>query len=71
LIVNNLFIRMFSAENPLLRSKIFHYLKSFKWADHEALIVCLSFGFFVRLIPEVLAGSLPIGFDTVHYAVAM
>jgi hypothetical protein len=35
------------------------------------LLACLGFGFFVRLVPELLAGSLPVGWDTVHYAVAM
>jgi hypothetical protein len=39
--------------------------------DRKALLACLSFGFFVRLIPELLAFPLPIGFDTIHYAATM
>jgi hypothetical protein len=42
-----------------------------KLTDRKALVACLSLGFFVRLIPELLAFPLPIGFDTVYYAVAM
>jgi len=37
----------------------------------QALVLCFGLGFLVRLVPELLAGGLPIGFDTVHYAVAM
>jgi hypothetical protein len=44
---------------------------SVKLTDHKALVACLSLGFFVRLIPELLAFPLPIGFDTVYYAVVM
>ncbi len=39
--------------------------------DRRVLFACLSIGFFVRLVPELLAFPLPIGFDTIHYAVAM
>jgi hypothetical protein len=42
-----------------------------KLTDRKALVACLSLGSFVRLIPELLAFPLPIGFDTVYYAVAM
>jgi hypothetical protein len=42
-----------------------------KLTDRKALVACLSLGFFVRLIPELLAFPLPIGFDTVYYAVVM
>jgi hypothetical protein len=42
-----------------------------KLTDRKALIVCLSIGFLVRLIPELLAFPLPIGFDTIHYAAVM
>lgn len=37
----------------------------------KALGVMFLVGFLVRLVPELLAGALPIGFDTVHYAAAM
>jgi hypothetical protein len=39
--------------------------------DRKVFAVCLSFGFLVRLIPELLAFPLPIGFDTVYYASVM
>jgi hypothetical protein len=35
------------------------------------LIACLSIGFFIRLVPELLAFPLPIGFDTIYYANVM
>jgi len=56
-----------------LRSKpeFLNLLSSVKLTDRKALIACLSIGFFVRLIPELLAFPLPIGFDTIHYAAAM
>jgi len=41
----------------------------------DSLLRALTFtfivGFIIRLIPEVLAFSTPIGFDTIHYAVMM
>lgn len=37
----------------------------------KALGVVFLAGFLVRLVPELLAGAAPIGFDTVHYAVVM
>ncbi|MCW4005050.1 MAG: hypothetical protein NWF04_00415 [Candidatus Bathyarchaeota archaeon] len=43
----------------------------FKSADFKLLLTCLSIGFIVRLVPEVLAFSTPIGFDTIHYASLM
>jgi hypothetical protein len=46
-------------------------LSSAKLTDCKALVACLSLGFFIRLIPEFLAFPLPIGFDTIHYAVVM
>jgi hypothetical protein len=54
-----------------LRSEFVQFLSSVKLTDRRALIACLSIGFFVRLIPELLAFPLPIGFDTIHYAAAM
>jgi len=47
------------------------FLSSVKLTDRKALVACLSLGFFVRLIPELLAFPLPIGFDTIYYAFAM
>jgi hypothetical protein len=46
-------------------------LRGVKFTDYKALLVCLSIGFFIRLIPELLAFSVPIGFDTIYYAVTM
>jgi hypothetical protein len=37
----------------------------------KALGVVFLVGFLVRLVPELLAGALPIGWDTIHYAVVM
>jgi hypothetical protein len=37
----------------------------------KALGVVFLFGFLVRLVPELIAFSSPIGYDTVHYAVVM
>lgn len=37
----------------------------------HSLLVCFSFGFLVRLVPELLAFPLPIGYDTVYYASVM
>ncbi len=48
-----------------------NFLSGVNLTDRKALVVCLSVGFLVRLIPELLAFPLPIGFDTIHYAAAM
>jgi hypothetical protein len=37
----------------------------------KALGVVFLVGFLVRLVPELLAGALPIGFDTIYYVVVM
>lgn len=37
----------------------------------KGFVVCFFTGFFVRLLPELLAGPYPIGFDTIYYAAAM
>ena len=37
----------------------------------KALGIVFLFGFLVRLVPELIAFSSPIGYDTVHYAVVM
>ena len=37
-------------------------------ADWKVLAICFSLGYIVRLIPELLAWPLPIGWDTVYYA---
>jgi hypothetical protein len=47
------------------------FLSNVTLTDRRALVACLSIGFFVRLIPELLAFPFPIGFDTIHYAAAM
>jgi hypothetical protein len=54
-------------------------LRSVKGLDHfvsgmtisKGLLVCFAVGFVARLIPELLALSSPIGFDTVYYASAI
>lgn len=43
-------------------------LGNIKLTNAKLLLACLSIGFFIRLVPELLAGSVPIGFDTIHYA---
>ncbi len=55
----------------MLRNLNFGFLRSFVSTDRRALVTCLFVGFLVRLVPEVLAGAAPIGFDTVYYAAAM
>ena len=40
-------------------------------SDWKMLVACLSIGFFIRLVPELLAYPLPIGFDTIYYANVM
>jgi hypothetical protein len=44
---------------------------SIKLTDGRMLIACLFIGFFIRLVPELLAFPLPIGFDTIYYAYVM
>ncbi|MGD6810762.1 MAG: hypothetical protein ACQCN3_13780 [Candidatus Bathyarchaeia archaeon] len=39
-----------------------------KLGDYKLLGLCLSIGFLIRLVPEMLAYWTPIGFDTIHYA---
>jgi hypothetical protein len=46
-------------------------LKNIKLTDGRLLLACLSMGFFVRLVPELLAFPSPIGFDTIYYAYVM
>jgi hypothetical protein len=48
-----------------------NFLRGVNLTDRKALIALLSIGFFIRLMPELLAFPLPIGFDTIYYAVAM
>jgi hypothetical protein len=48
-----------------------HFLSGVNLTDRKALLACLSIGFLIRLVPELLAFPLPIGFDTIYYAVAM
>ena len=47
------------------------FLSNIKLDDKKALILCLSIGFIIRLINELLAYPSPVGFDTIHYAVRM
>jgi len=55
----------------MLKLELPRLLRSVNLTDQKALVACLSIGFFVRLIPELLAFPHPIGFDTIHYAAAM
>lgn len=49
----------------------FSRLINLRTSDSKALILCLTIGFSVRLIPELLAFYTPIGFDTIYYASVM
>jgi hypothetical protein len=49
-------------------TRLFHTIKI---TDFRILLACLSFGFIIRLVPELLAYSVPIGFDTIYYASVM
>ncbi|MGD6934227.1 MAG: hypothetical protein ACQCN5_08480 [Candidatus Bathyarchaeia archaeon] len=42
-----------------------------KLGDIKLLGICLSIGFLIRLIPEMLAYWTPIGFDTIYYGYVM
>src|SRR3990170_9069982 len=46
-------------------------LRTVKITDFRILLACLSIGFIIRLVPELLAYPLPIGFDTINYASVM
>src|SRR3990170_1533817 len=54
-----------------LRFSSLHSLRSFRLTDPRLLLACLGIGFFIRLVPEVLAFPFPIGSDTVYYAFLM
>ena len=41
------------------------------YSSSKALILVFLAGFLVRLVPELIAYSSPIGYDTIHYAVVM
>src|SRR3989304_3865815 len=45
--------------------------RTVKITDFKILLACLSIGFIIRLVPELLAYPLPIGFDTINYASVM
>jgi hypothetical protein len=55
----------------MIKPNFSHFLEGVNLTDHKALLACLSIGFFVRLVPELLVFPLPIGFDTIHYAATM
>jgi hypothetical protein len=48
-----------------------HFFSHVNLTDRKALLACVSIGFLIRIVPELLAFPLPIGFDTIHYAAAM
>jgi hypothetical protein len=55
----------------MLKLNLSSFLRNINLTDRKALLACLSIGFLIRLVPELLAFPLPIGFDTIHYAAAM
>jgi hypothetical protein len=55
----------------MYRPNLPHFFSNITLTDRKALLACLSIGFLIRLVPELLAFPLPIGFDTIHYAAAM
>lgn len=54
-----------------MRFELKSLVNSANLTDRRMLFACLSLGFFIRLIPELLAFSSPIGFDTIYYAYMM
>jgi len=42
-----------------------------EFSEKKSLGLLFFSGFFVRLVPELLALNLPVGFDTVDYAVVI
>jgi hypothetical protein len=54
-----------------LKPQLTRLLDTSKLSERKALAVCLALGFLVRMIPELLAFPLPIGFDTINYAYIM
>jgi hypothetical protein len=54
-----------------LKFELPRFFSGFKLTQRNALLVCLSIGFFVRLVPELLSFQLPIGTDTIYYALVM
>jgi len=54
-----------------LRVRVSRFFASVKLTDKRLLLACVGIGFLVRLVPELLAFPLPIGFDTISYAVVM
>jgi hypothetical protein len=59
------------ARPTLLKLNLPGFLSNVNLTDRKALLACFSIGFLIRLIPELLAFPLPIGFDTIYYATAM
>jgi hypothetical protein len=47
--------------NPL------RFFSGIKLTDKKVFLACLSTGFLIRLVPELLAFPYPIGFDTIYY----
>lgn len=55
----------------MFKPNVSYFLSGVNLTDRKALFVCFSIGCLIRLIPEILSFPFPIGFDTIHYAVAM
>jgi len=56
---------------PALSLNPSSFLNGLNLTDRKALLLCLGIGFFIRLVPEILAFPNPIGFDTIYYGVRM
>jgi hypothetical protein len=55
----------------MLKANFPRFFSGINLTDSKALLVCLSIGFLIRIVPELLAFPVPIGFDTIYYAAAM
>jgi hypothetical protein len=55
----------------MFKPNISQFFSHVNLTNRKALLACLSIGFLIRLVPELLAFPFPIGFDTIYYAFAM
>ena len=55
----------------MFKPNLSRFFSGINLTDRKALLACLSIGFIIRLVPELLAFPFPIGFDTIYYAFAM
>jgi hypothetical protein len=59
------------ARFTVFKLNLSRFLSNVSFNDRKALLACLFIGFLIRIVPELLAFPLPIGFDTIYYAFAM